>query len=206
MRKTRRAAPVALLASVVLSLGPHAWAGQNQASSEEAPAPSGVPLPRGYVIGPEDVLGVLVWREADVSGDVTVRPDGMITLPLVGDTQAAGIQPETLASQIETLVGEYLTEPNVTVIVRQVNSRKAFITGEITEPGAYPLIGPLTVVQLIALAGGLTEFADQKRISIVRTGDDGQTKTIRFNYKWITEGKELDQNIQLRPGDTVVVP
>ncbi len=79
-------------------------------------------------------------------------------------------------------------------------------TGEVAVPGAYPLIGPLTVVQLIALAGGLTAFADQKRISIVRTGDDGQTETIRFNYKWITEGRELDQNIQLQPGDTVVVP
>ena len=206
MRKTRKAAPVALATLVVLALGPHAWAAQNQVPAEEAPPPSGAPLPSGYVIGPEDVLGVLVWREAEVSGDVMVRSDGMITLPLVGDTQAAGMHPETLADQIETLVGEYLTEPNVTVIVREVNSRKAFITGEVAVPGAYPLIGPLTVVQLIALAGGLTGFADQKRLSIVRTGDDGQTQTIRFNYKWITEGRELDQNIQLQPGDTVVVP
>ena len=141
-----------------------------------------------------------------MSGDVTVRSDGMITLPLVGDLKAAGMSPEALAAQVETLTAVYLTEPNVTVIVRQINSRKAFITGEVAAPGAYSLSGPVTVVQLIALAGGLTEFADQEGISIMRTEDDGRTKAIRFNYEWIRQGKRLEQNILLKPGDTVVVP
>ena len=179
-----------------------------QTQDDAAPSPegSGPSLPADYVVGPEDVLGVLVWREPDMSGDVTVRSDGMITLPLVGDLQAAGHSPEALAGQIETLSAEYLAEPNVTVIVRQILSRKAFITGEVNAPGVYPLSGPLTVVQLIALAGGLTEFADEQKIGIMRTDDTGQTTAIRFNYKWIREGRNLEQNILLKPGDTVVVP
>jgi polysaccharide export outer membrane protein len=124
----------------------------------------------------------------------------------VGDLKAAGHRPEALAGQIETLSAEYLTEPNVTVIVRQILSRKAFITGEVNAPGVYPLSGPLTVMQLIALAGGLTEFADEQKIGIMRTDEAGQTTAIRFNYKWIREGRNLEQNILLKPGDTVVVP
>ncbi len=170
------------------------------ASGEEANQPS------DYVIGAEDILGILVWREAEMSGDVTVRSDGMITLPLVGDLPAAGLSPEELARKIEALSSVYLTEPNVTVVARQINSRKAFITGEVNAPGVYSLSGPLTVVQLIALAGGLSEWADEKNISVMRVGDDGRTTAIKFNYEWIRKGKRLDQNILLKPGDTVVVP
>ena len=163
-------------------------------------------LPADYVIGAEDVLGILVWREEEMSGDATVRSDGMITLPLVGDLRAAGLRPEELARKIETLSAVYLTEPNVTVVTRQINSRKAFITGEVSIPGGYSLSGPLTVMQLIALAGGLTEWADEQHIKIMRVGDDGRTTAIEFNYEWIRKGKRLDQNILLKPGDTVVVP
>jgi polysaccharide export outer membrane protein len=173
-----------------------------------APAPARTPddgTPSDYVIGAEDVLGILVWREPDVSGDVTVRSDGRITLPLLGDLPAAGQRPEALAEHIRDLAAKYLTDPNVTVVVRQINSRKAFITGEVAAPGVYPLSSPLTVMQLIALAGGLKEFADQRAIRIMRM-EDGRTKTIAFNYKWILEGKRLEQNILLKPGDTVVVP
>ena len=159
-----------------------------------------------YVIGPEDVLGILVWREEEMSGDVTVRSDGMITIPLVGDLTAAGLRPKELARQIETLSAVYLSAPNVTVIAREINSRKAFITGEVARSGAYSLSGPLTVIQLIALSGGLVEWADRKNITIMRIDDEGRTQLIEFNYERVEEGRELEQNILLQPGDTVVVP
>lgn len=162
-------------------------------------------VPADYVIGPEDVLGVLFWREQEMSGDVAVRPDGMITLPLVGDIQAAGLRPEALRDTIQAAAGKYLTDPNVTVVVRQLNSRKVFITGQVATPGAHPLTGPRTVMQLIALAGGLTEYADGEHITIMRE-EGGKTRSFKFNYKDVAKGKKLEQNIQLKPGDTVVVP
>lgn len=162
-------------------------------------------VPSDYVIGPEDVLGVLFWREADMSGDVAVRPDGMITLPLVGDVKAAGLTPAVLRDTIQEAAAKYLTDPNVTVVVRQLHSRKVFITGQVGTPGAFPLTGPRTVMQLIALAGGLTEYADGEQITIMRD-EAGKTRSFKFNYKDVAKGKKLEQNIQLKPGDTVVVP
>jgi polysaccharide export outer membrane protein len=158
-----------------------------------------------YVIGPEDVLGVVFWRDAEMSGDVTVRPDGKITLPLIGELRAAGLTPDTLKQQIQTSAVKYLSDANVAVVVRQINSRKVYITGQVTTPGAYPLTGPRTVMQLISLAGGVTEFADSSSITIMRT-IDGRTTSHKFNYKDVSRGKNLEQNLMLRPGDTVVVP
>ncbi len=162
-------------------------------------------LPPSYVVGAEDVIGVLVWREPDMSGDVTVRPDGMITLPLLGDLQAAGRTPEQLADDIKDAAARFVDEPNVSVVVRQVNSRKVFITGEVKQSGSFPLTGPRTVLQLIALAGGLNEYADSDHITVMRT-DNGRTRTFKFNYKDVSKGQHLEQNIELMPGDTVVVP
>ena len=159
----------------------------------------------GFTIGPEDVLGIIVWREADVSGDVTVRPDGMITLPLIRDIRAAGLTPQELADRVQTALREYVTDASVTVVVRQMNSRKVFITGEVAKPGAYALASSMTVMQLIAVAGGLTEFAEGKSISVMRI-EAGQTKTFPFDYKNVANGKKPAQNIVLKPGDTVVVP
>ena len=164
-----------------------------------------VPTAPGFTIGPEDVLGVLVWREAEVSGDVTVRADGMITLPLLRDVKAAGLTPNDLAEQIQESLREYITDASVTVVVRQMNSRRAFITGEVAKPGAYPLPAPTTVMQLIALAGGLTEFAEKNKVSVLRV-EDGKTTTMPFAYNDVAKGKKAEQNIVLRPGDTVVVP
>ncbi len=158
-----------------------------------------------FVIGPEDVLGVQVWREQEVSGDVTVRPDGMITLPLIRDVQAAGLKPDELADRIQTALREYITDASVTVVVRQMNSRKVFITGEVARPGAYLLASSMTVMQLIALAGGLTEFADARKLSIMRTVD-GRPMTFPFDYKDVARGRKPEQNLVLRPGDMVVVP
>jgi polysaccharide export outer membrane protein len=161
--------------------------------------------PSDYTIGSEDVLGVVFWRETEMSGDVTVRPDGKISLPLMGDVVAAGLRPEALREQIEKAAAKFITDPNVTIIVRAINSRKVFITGEVMTPGAYPLTGPRTVMQLIALAGGLNEYADQGAITVMRI-ENGQGRSFRFNYKDVARGKNLRQNIELLPGDTVVVP
>jgi polysaccharide biosynthesis/export protein len=177
------------------------------------PAPTSVPvvtgpvaqLPSDYVIGAEDVLGVLFWREPDMNGDVTVRPDGMITLPLLGDIRVVGLKPEALKVELQKVAGKFLSDPNATVVVRQINSRKVFITGEVRTPGAYPLTGPRNILQLISLAGGLNEYAKGDKIRVMRT-EGASTRTFQFNYKDVSQGKKLEQNIQLQPGDTVVVP
>jgi polysaccharide export outer membrane protein len=158
-----------------------------------------------YVIGPEDVLGVVFWRDTEMTGDVTVRPDGRITLPLIGELRAAGLTSEQLKTQIQTAATKYLTDANVQVIVRQINSRKVYVTGMVTTPGSYPLTGPRTVMQAIALAGGVTEFADSENISILRT-ENGKTVSFKFNYKDVSKGRKLEQNLLLQPGDTIVVP
>jgi polysaccharide biosynthesis/export protein len=174
------------------------------AARSAAPA-AGAPTEPGFTIGPEDVLGILFWRDQEMSGDVTVRPDGMITLPLLRDVKAAGLTPEVLADRIQEAAREYITDASVTVIMRQINSRKVFITGEVAHPGAYPLASAMTVMQLIAVAGGLTEFAESKGISIMRV-EDGQTTTFEFDYKDVARGRKREQNLVLKPGDTVVVP
>ncbi|HEY7497074.1 MAG TPA: polysaccharide biosynthesis/export family protein [Vicinamibacterales bacterium] len=170
-----------------------------------ASARPGVELPAEYVIGSEDVLGIVFWRDPDMTGDVTVRPDGKITLPLIGDLTAIGHTPESLKELIVKAATKFQKDPTVTVVVRTINSRKVFITGEVTTPGAYQLVGPRTVMQLIALAGGLTEYADKKSITINRV-ENGQARALKFNYADVAKGKNLSQNIVLKPGDTVIVP
>lgn len=169
-------------------------------------AEASVSVAPSFVIGPEDVLGVLFWRDQDMSGDVTVRPDGMITLPLIRDVKAAGLTPAQLADHIQEAVREYVTDASVTVVVRQMNSRKVFITGEVARPGAYPLgSSSMTVMQLIAVAGGLNEFAESGGISIMRV-EGGKTRTFAFDYRNVAKGRKPEQNMVLKPGDTVVVP
>ena len=167
----------------------------------------------GYTIGPEDVLGVLFWRDQEMSGDVTVRPDGMITLPLIRDIKAGGLTPTQLADTIQKTVREYVTDASVTVVVRQMNSRKVFITGEVAKPGPYALgSSSLTVLQLIAVAGGLTEWANAEDIVVLRPESGGVVRpagspiTFRVNYTEVTRRRNLEQNIVLKPGDTVLVP
>lgn len=205
MRSSSIDAIVAMLFGALLSTAPVSGQSPPQASPRSVPPSTGTVVPSDYVIGPEDVIGVLFWRDQEMSGDVTVRPDGMVTLQLVGDLRAAGLQPEAFREQVEKAAGNYLTEPNVTVVVRQINSRKVFITGQIVTPGAYPLTAPRTVMQLIALAGGLREYAEANSITIMRT-ENGRQRTYKFRYKDVARGKALAQNIQLQPGDTVVVP
>jgi len=176
-----------------------------QLAAPNAAAPAGVVLPPGYVIGAEDVLSVVFWRDKELSADVVVRPDGRISLPLLNDLQAAGYTPEQLRAQVEQAAKKYIDEPNATVIVKAVNSRKVHIIGNVGKAGTYPLAGDMTVLQFIALAGGLQEYADAKNIKIMRK-EEGQDRTLKFNYKDVVKGKHLDQNIALKPGDTVIVP
>jgi polysaccharide export outer membrane protein len=169
------------------------------------PAPAGVPLPDDYVIGPEDVLAIVYWRDKDMTADVAVRPDGKISLPLLNDVLAAGLTPTQLRDHLVEASKQYFEDPSVTVVVRQMNSRKVFITGEVNKPGPYPLIAPTTVLQLISIAGGLHEYADSKKILIVRN-ENGKPTSFPFNYKDVVSRKNLRQNILLKPGDTVIVP
>ena len=162
--------------------------------------------PPDYVIGPDDVLQVVFWREKDMSSEVTVRPDGMITLPLLNDVQAGGLTPDQLRDKIDELSKKFLQEdPTVSVTVKTINSRKVFITGAVTRPGPYLLTSPVTVLQVISMAGGLTEFANQTKIAVMRQ-ENGKLVRYPFNYKDVAKGKNLEQNIQLKPGDTVIVP
>jgi len=171
-----------------------------------APAtPRGIDVPPDYVIGPDDVLDVIFWRDKDMSSQVTVRPDGRVTLPLLNDVQAAGLSPEQLRSYVMTAAAKYVEDPNVTVFVKAINSRKVFVTGMVARPGPYPLIGTTTVMQALALAGGIQEFADSKNIIVMRT-ENGRPVAYRFNYKEVVKRKNLKQNIELKPGDTIVVP
>ena len=204
----KRAVGLGALALVVSLAGTAAAQGQATppaaAAAEPTPAP-GVATPADYVIGPEDVLEVVFWREKDLSGQVMVRPDGMVSLPLLNDVQAAGLTPEEFRQKLLAAASRYVENPSVAVIVRTINSRKVYVTGEVGKPGAYVLGGPLTVAQLLSLAGGPKEYADTKNIAIVRTVDGKQVR-FKFNLRDYAKGKNPEQDIQLKPGDTVVVP
>ena len=183
-----------------------AFAQAQNAGAKAAPAlPAGVTPPTGYVIGPDDQLSVVYWREKDMSADVVVRPDGLISLPLLNDVQASGLTPEQLRASITKGATKFVEEPTVSVVVKAINSRKVFITGQVGKPGFYPIAGPTSVLQLIATAGGVAEYADKGKISIIRK-EGGKDVSFRFNYEDVIKGKNLTQNIELKPGDTVVVP
>jgi len=166
---------------------------------------AGVSLPPGYVIGPEDVLSVVFWRDKEMSGEVVVRPDGKISLPLLNDVQAAGYSPEQLRDELVKAASKFVEGPNATVVVKGINSRKIFVTGNIAKQGTYLLTSDMNVLQLIALAGGLAEYADSKNIVIIRN-EGGKTRYFKFNYKDVLQQKNPQQNILLKPGDTVIVP
>lgn len=164
-----------------------------------APAP-----PAAFVIGASDVLAVTFWRDPRLSGDVLVRPDGMISLPLLNDVHAAGLTPEQLASVLARAAVKYIADPDVTVIVKEIHSRRVFVLGNVANPGMVTLSGDMTVLQMIAVAGGLLEYADKNSIVIIRI-ENGQEKRLKFNYNDVLKGKNIKQNILLQPGDTVVV-
>jgi polysaccharide biosynthesis/export protein len=172
-------------------------------SSDDAKKPA--TADPNYVIGDQDVLDVSVWKEPEVSRVVPVRPDGKISLPLLNDVQAAGLTPSQLAAEITESLKKYVTSPQVTVIVTTINSQRIYILGEVTRPGAFPMLPGMTVMQALSSAGGFTAFAKMKSIYVLRN-ENGKKVKYPFNYKQAITGKNSDQDIQLKAGDTIVVP
>ena len=168
-------------------------------------AATGVNVPPEYTIGADDVLSIVFWRDKELTAEVTVRPDGKISLPLLNDIQASGLTPAQLKDRIVEESKKYVEDPNVTVVVKDIKSRKVFITGEVRKPGPYPLTSSTTVLQMISIAGGLADYAKPDKISVVRV-ENGKPLSFKFNYKEVIEGKKLNQNIELKPGDTIIVP
>lgn len=166
---------------------------------------AGVATDPNYVIGAQDLLDVSVWKEPDLSRQVPVRPDGKISLPLLNDVQAMGMTPSQLASQITEGLSKFMNSPQVTVIVTQINSQRVYILGEVGRAGAYGLLPGMTVLQALSNAGGFTAFANQKGIYVLRQ-ENGKQQKLLFNYKEVVSGKKPEQNIELKPGDTIVIP
>lgn len=201
-----------LLRCVVLTLtvtlaGSVAGRAQQAPSAAPAPAAGANPnpvLPDGFVIGAGDVLSIVFWRDKDISGDVTVRPDGKISLPLLNEVQALGSTPEQLRAALVAAAAKFIEDPSATVIVKEIHSRNVFITGSVAKPGTYPLGREMTVLQLIASAGGLLEYADADNITIIGT-ENGRTQYRKFSYNDVVKRQRGEQNILLKPGDTVVV-
>lgn len=158
-----------------------------------------------YVIGEADVLNINVWKEPEISQSVVVRPDGKVSLPLIGEVLLSGLTPVQAQQLLATKFQSFLTNPHVTVTVTDIRSKVVFITGEVGKPGAYPLLTPTTILQLITNAGGLGEFANKKGIFVLRTVE-GKQQRLPFNYSKVLKGEKPEQNILLRPGDTVVIP
>lgn len=218
MRSSMRTTGVVLLqAAALAAVGAATLAAQAPvpkpappaAAAASVPAPTdNVAVPPGYVIGTDDVLSIVFWREKDISSDAVVRPDGKISLPLVNEVQASGLTPEQLRQQVTEAAKKYLDDPTVSVVVKQINSRNVYITGMVGKAGKYPLSDHMTVVQLIAMAGGLQEFADKKHISIIHVErrPDGVPWSHSFNYEDFMNRRNLGANIELKPGDTVIVP
>jgi polysaccharide export outer membrane protein len=158
-----------------------------------------------YKIGPQDVLKIDVWKEEQLTRTVPVRPDGKITLPLLNDVQAVGLTPMELAGVISDQLKKYINGPQVTVSVTEINSRRGYVNGEVTKSGAYALLPHMTVLQALSSSGGFTQFARVKNIYVLRTESGKQIK-LPFNYKEAIGGKNAAQNIELQPGDVIVVP
>jgi polysaccharide export outer membrane protein len=211
-----------ILQSTTLLLGVSVglWAQSEQASGQPAAsakadkhaAAVGAQTPEkgrsdeSYVIGADDILSINVWKEPDVTRSVTVRSDGKISLPLVGELQAGSQTPRQLEQEITSRLQSYISEPEVTVIVTESKSQRINILGMVARPGAYMLTGSATVLDAIALAGGFKDFAKKKSVYVLRAGPDGAQKRIPFNYNEVIKGIHPEQNIKLMARDTVVVP
>ncbi len=157
-----------------------------------------------YVIGPEDVLHIAVWKEADLTATLPVRPDGKISLPLLNDVQASGLTPQQLADSVTAKLKKYIADPRVTVVVTAINSKRIYLVGEVLHSGATPMLPNMTVLQALSSAG-LNQFANTKRIYVLRT-ENGKQQKMPVNYQKLVKGEQIEQNYVLQPGDTIVVP
>jgi polysaccharide export outer membrane protein len=213
----RKTGLVSVAICLLLSLGLWAQAGSknpattaNSNAAQASPAPdastSTKPHDDSFVIGNDDVLAINVWKEPDISRSIPVRSDGRISLPLVGEVQATGRTPLKLEQDIAARLKNYIAEPEVTVIVQQINSQKFNILGQVNRPGTYVITNSVTVLDAIAVAGGFRDFAKQKNIYVLRQNADGTQTRMPFNYKEVVKGQNPAQNIKLLPRDTIVVP
>lgn len=157
-----------------------------------------------YIIGPEDVLHIAVWKEADLTATLPVRPDGKISLPLLNDVQAAGLTPMQLADSLTEKLKKYVASPRVTVVVSSINSKRIYLVGEVGHTGAVPMLPNMTVLQALSSAG-LTQFANTKKIYVLRA-QNGKQEKLPVNYRKLVKGEQMEQNYTLQPGDTIVVP
>ena len=215
MKSTRKAAVAALILIGSIALAQAApqpaasSASDKTASDKTAPdkatnaAPTSQAGPE-YVIGPEDALHIAVWKEADLTASLPVRPDGKISLPLLDDVQAAGLTPKQLADSITEKLKKYIADPRVTVVVTQINSKRIFINGEVLHPGPMTMLPSMTVLQALSSAG-LNQFAKIKGIYVLRI-ENGKQQKLPVNYKKLLKGEQIEQNYLLQPGDTIVVP
>lgn len=175
------------------------------ASTSTSPSALSAPsVSSQLILGPADIIRINVWKNTDLTQTVTIGPDGFISLPLLGDVHVAGMTANQLAQDLKTKLASYVVSAPVTVSVVDIRSRQVFMTGQVGKPGGYPLIGPITVLQLIAQAGGLSTFANRKDIVILRNVG-GSVQRLKFNYNNAVHG-DPKQNISLQPGDTVIVP
>jgi polysaccharide export outer membrane protein len=201
-----------LLGMSLLAAGMLAQSGQvakggavkSDKSGDPAPTATQETASSDYIIGADDMLHISVWKEPDLSETLPVRPDGKISMPLLNDIPAAGLTPLQLKDSITEKLKKYIADPRVTVVVTAMNSRRIFVTGEVQHTGPMMLLPHMTVLQALAQAG-FTQFANLKTIYVLRTEDGKQVK-LPFNYKEVVKGNQPEQNIPLKPGDTVVVP
>jgi polysaccharide export outer membrane protein len=159
-----------------------------------------------YIIGPSDILAINVWKDTELTRTVTVRPDGKISLPLIGELEVSGLTALSVQRLIAQRLTEYVSKPQVTVMVQEVKSQTYVIVGKIAKPGSYELGKPTTVLEAIAIAGGFLDFAKASKVNIIRRREGGPIETLHFDYKKVIKGQNAEQNVELRNGDTIVVP
>jgi polysaccharide export outer membrane protein len=189
------------MGTVALAQDPPASPAGNSAPANPAPAALAGPE---YVIGPEDVLHIAVWKESELTATLPVRPDGKISLPLLDDVQASGLTPKQLALSVTEKLKKYIADPRVTVVVTAINSKRIYLVGEVLHSGATAMLPNMTVLQALSSAG-LSQFANTKGIYVLRTSNGKQQK-LPVNYRKLVKGEDIEQNYVLLPGDTIVVP
>ncbi|HEX9110779.1 MAG TPA: polysaccharide biosynthesis/export family protein [Terriglobales bacterium] len=207
MKRPWKTAVATLLLTGSMALAQSAAPAQpsgNFAADKTANVSSGIQAGPEYVIGPEDVLHIAVWKEAELTATLPVRPDGKISLPLLNDVQAAGFTPIQLGESVTDKLKKYVADPHVTVVVTQINSKRIYMVGEVAHTGPMSMLPNMTALQALSSAG-LTQFANTKRIYVLRM-ENGRQQKMPVNYRKLVKGEQMEQNYLLRPGDTIVVP
>ena len=197
-------AALVVIGSIALTQDAPAQSAAVSASGKSTNAASNSQTGPEYVIGPQDVLHIAVWKEADLTATLPVRPDGKISLPLLNDVQASGLTPKQLADSVTEKLKKYIADPRVTVVVTEINSKRIYVTGEVLHSGATAMLPNMTVLQALSSAG-LNQFANTKRIYVLRT-ENGRQQKLPVNYRKLVKGEQIEQNYLLQPGDTIVVP